>query len=1153
MNQELAGLLGQAAAEVHHGLPVPEKKVAASFLDSSTAAAAVELAITTHCPQLALLTVSVCGVASRLFPMPCHVMPCPLCCQPGKGSSSDKGRVCGSGCDCVLRVFPYISVTRLISRLDTVTNAVHHSVQVRSGTVRDHDFTPEVYSGAYRLLLAGWSSRALVLRHRALYLFTKLMVMPEFDEHTPAATPSSVVLQTLFDQLGGGCPDGAEHPFLHQILYWVYARFPVLRAPLRALLGKCLRDFRLVGEERTAVAVVLDVLQHVIGGFGTPLSSVHRSLFHEVLLPLHQPNRRRGGAGGAGAVIPAGMPGSAMDGQPLLAAYHTQLVQCQLLFDDHHPGFVVEAVGYVLRHWPEAKAGVSSKEVLLLHELDTLLERAGPDGFAELGSVLVLRLVKCISGAFAQLAQRALQMWKKDLFAERVAAVPNALPQLVAACYRGGKPHWNSTVNRLSVTVLDDLHTRNPELFAAVCNARVKPAPHVATALIPTATQRQPQRNRPNATPAAHKTHPATGRSAPLAKRPIAAVGFVPTAAPWGKAKLSRWAGGKDQPPATTTGVAPWAHSGVARPPPVRVSTHPPSSSRRVVPVGAMTLPEDTEVIGEADEQSAGTASEMCILEEAETIPEEQNGVGTAEKSVASSSTANVDRHEEAMPAPTTGYACVVQFMDVHRGAIDDNAAVTDANAMKLTPTFLPELKFHELVFGHDLGSGAFSTVRLAKHVDRSKPGSQWSQYAVKLISISKIEEHGSVSLLHILSPFTPAAALCVTMPPHHHPFVSFLIDTSAQNHSFTGILARDRYEASVNREIAVLRVMSHPGIARMVAHFRWRDGAYLVLEYAAKGDLHSYIVANGSLDLPSSRFIAGEVLAALHYVHSAGFAFSDLKSENVVLMESGHAKITDFGGARPLTEAAQTLVAKGRLAVRLLRSGDEDWRIERDRQLAAEQGHSGQSGAVPSTSAEGTAERATADSCDVEPDTRAEGTAAFLAPEIARGGMPSIPGDCWAFGCLVYQMLAGRPPLWAETVADAMEAIVRFEADGAKFPDSFPEPARALVSTLLDPAPTSRSTLVMMASHAFFDGLDVDTLYDKQAPELAAGAVGPSPDAKWARRQNSMLWQPMPAAIPTAATIRTAVPGLAFERIPETAIENTAPFVTTIDSVAEP
>lgn len=46
---------------------------------------------------------------------------------------------------------------------------------------------------------------------------------------------------------------------------------------------------------------------------------------------------------------------------------------------------------------------------------------------------------------------------------------------------------------------------------------------------------------------------------------------------------------------------------------------------------------------------------------------------------------------------------------------------------------------------------------------------------------------------------------------------------------------------------------------------------AYLVLEYASKGDLHSHIVATGSLDEASTRFVVGEVVAALAYVHAQG------------------------------------------------------------------------------------------------------------------------------------------------------------------------------------------------------------------------------------------------------------------------------------------
>lgn len=63
-------------------------------------------------------------------------------------------------------------------------------------------------------------------------------------------------------------------------------------------------------------------------------------------------------------------------------------------------------------------------------------------------------------------------------------------------------------------------------------------------------------------------------------------------------------------------------------------------------------------------------------------------------------------------------------------------------------------------------------------------------------------------------------------------------------------------YEKSVTNEIACLRMFSHPGIARLVSAFRWRDGAYLVLEYASRGDLHSHVKEHGSLSEASTRLV---------------------------------------------------------------------------------------------------------------------------------------------------------------------------------------------------------------------------------------------------------------------------------------------------------
>ena len=61
--------------------------------------------------------------------------------------------------------------------------------------------------------------------------------------------------------------------------------------------------------------------------------------------------------------------------------------------------------------------------------------------------------------------------------------------------------------------------------------------------------------------------------------------------------------------------------------------------------------------------------------------------------------------------------------------------------------------------------------------------------------------------------------------------------------------IAAMSYRTSVIREMAVLQLLSHPGVARLVSAFRYSDSAYMVLEYAARGDLHSYLIKHGSLE----------------------------------------------------------------------------------------------------------------------------------------------------------------------------------------------------------------------------------------------------------------------------------------------------------------
>ncbi|OEU08472.1 kinase-like protein, partial [Fragilariopsis cylindrus CCMP1102] len=256
---------------------------------------------------------------------------------------------------------------------------------------------------------------------------------------------------------------------------------------------------------------------------------------------------------------------------------------------------------------------------------------------------------------------------------------------------------------------------------------------------------------------------------------------------------------------------------------------------------------------------------------------------------------------------------------------------------MAESPTLLPTLKFHDLVFGHDLGEGSFGSVRYARLIDRTRTRSHWSEYAVKVISTEKIKEMG--------------------------------------------------YEASVQRELAVLRMLSHPGISRLISSFRFREGVYLVLEYASGGDLHTMLRNNGSLDHDSTRFVIGEVTSAIASIHELGLGYFDLKPENIIITESGHVKLTDFGGSRPVTLTAKKMISN-----------------------KFDDAYDGFNEYNP------------------DADLRIEGTTIYLPPEVISGSFPTLAADSWALGCVLYQCLTGRPPIIEVDETLAKNRIVSFD-----------------------------------------------------------------------------------------------------------------------------
>jgi 3-phosphoinositide dependent protein kinase-1 len=244
-------------------------------------------------------------------------------------------------------------------------------------------------------------------------------------------------------------------------------------------------------------------------------------------------------------------------------------------------------------------------------------------------------------------------------------------------------------------------------------------------------------------------------------------------------------------------------------------------------------------------------------------------------------------------------------------------------------------------------------------------------------------------------------------------------------------------------------RLTDHPGIVRLYYTFQDERSLYYVLDIASGGELLGVLKKIGTFDEECTRFYGAQILDAISYMHSRGVIHRDLKPENVLLDDQMHVKITDFGTAKLL---------KDPLAAPKLSNGN---------------GGGGARGILDMESKE-------------EDDSRATsfvGTAEYVSPELLTDKNACKASDLWAFGCIIYQLLSGRPPFKAVNEYQTFQKIVGLDYD---FPLGFPPAARDLVERLLVLDPSRRLSLEHIKNHEFFDGIKWGRgLWRMKAPRL--------------------------------------------------------------------
>lgn len=225
--------------------------------------------------------------------------------------------------------------------------------------------------------------------------------------------------------------------------------------------------------------------------------------------------------------------------------------------------------------------------------------------------------------------------------------------------------------------------------------------------------------------------------------------------------------------------------------------------------------------------------------------------------------------------------------------------------------------------------------------------------------------------------------------------------------------LARDGARiARFKREAHVLASLNHPNIGAIYGLEDEGGGRLALVLELVPGDTLEDRLRRGAIPVDEAIGIAKQVAAALEEAHERGVVHRDLKPSNVKVAEDGRVKVLDFGLAKALL-------------------GDE-------------------AGAAPDLSTSPTLTRPTEEGLIL-------GTAAYMAPEQARGKAVDKRADIWAFGVVLFEMLTGRRLFLGETVSDTLAAVLTKEPDWNALPAATPPAVQRLLRRCLTRDPRQR------------------------------------------------------------------------------------------------
>ncbi len=223
-----------------------------------------------------------------------------------------------------------------------------------------------------------------------------------------------------------------------------------------------------------------------------------------------------------------------------------------------------------------------------------------------------------------------------------------------------------------------------------------------------------------------------------------------------------------------------------------------------------------------------------------------------------------------------------------------------------------------------------------------------------------------------------------------------------------------------------IVQKLNYPFLIYIYLSFMTFDRIYFITNVVQGENLCEYLRKHINLDEKSVKFFAGIIGLTIQYLHENGISYRELRPDNIIIDKNGYLKISNFKMGKLFKLKSSHIIVKE--------------------------------------------------------------SSEYMAPEVINSNDCKPDADWWSYGIIIYELLFGIPPFFAEDENNLKEQIKKYELRFPKTP-SVSKQAKDLIKKLLIKNPANRlghaKGFEEIKKHEFFKGLNFDNLINKKiAPE---------------------------------------------------------------------